>query len=166
MNRSWLWGMLLLILAACAPAARPLPPEQPLVFDTTYENLFGTTLQALTTTYVRHDGRRFMFAIGNADRDTGLITAYREGRPTGGLHAIKRFGNERSSLSFSVFVPLTPPERSTITLVVRPLADGRAALSYSVTAPTWEDVSLAERFMARVVQQLETRLGSTPAIPR
>jgi hypothetical protein len=166
MRHTGFLGTLLLILAACAPVATPLPPEQPLVFNTTYENLFDSTLQAITTTHVRHEGRRFMFAIEGADRDTGIVRAYREGRPTGGLQATKRFGDDRSSLSLSLFVPLTAPERSTITVVIRPLADGRAALTYSVTAPTLEDTRLAERFMARVVQRLETGLGGTPGTTR
>lgn len=166
MKHLWIWGVLLLILAACAPSATSNPPEQPLVFNTTYDNLFDTTMQTLTTTRLRHDGRRFMFAIDQADRGTGLVTAYRASRSTSGLHATKRFGDDNSSLSLSLFVPLAPPERSTITIVMRPLTDGRAALSYSVAAPTWEDTRLAERFMMRVVQQLEARLGSVPTAAR
>ena len=170
----------LLALSACAPVTSTLPPEEPLFFSARYDALFDATLQEMTSTYVRTGGARATFAVTQADRDTGLITAVRtEPRPRSSLSLRGRryydhdddYDHDEEGVFFGPFfrvyvpVPAPEPERTIVSAVLRP-ADGGATLVYSSSGPN-STSSTANRFMAQVAENLRGRFPQPePAAPQ
>ena len=154
----------LFILGACAPTVQA--PNQPYVFSADYDALFDATLQALASARVSSYTGRAGFAIDEADRETGLITAVRLGRSRvtrAGTLGTERFGLgfQRGSVSFGFSSPNTvQTDQTLLSVVVRPAGDGSASLAYSSTATSAADLRLADTFMAEVVQDLLARFGT------
>jgi len=161
--------LLLVVLAACAPTTRYLPPDTPLFYPTDYRSLFSATLQELTATYVPDGLRRRTFAISQADPETGLITAVRSERgPVTTLNYRFPYDEDEDEDDFpggfpyglgfklAIPVPVTPPLRTTITIVVRPQGEG-ASIIYSTQGPDGTSSNDAERFMRRVIAGLDAR---------
>ena len=156
---------LILILVACAPTAQEFPTAQPFVFSTDYESLFAATLQTVTATRVSGPFTRASFAIAEADLDTGLITAvrFRPGRisPLGASRSVFSSG-----FSFSVFSPgalgfsRLPPNETLLSIVIRPAGQNAASLVFSSTSTDARDISIANAFMAEVIQNLLQRFGA------
>ena len=167
---------LLALLAACTPITSTLPPEEPLFFNARYDALFDATLQEMTSTYVRTGGTRATFAVTQADRDTGLITATRtEPRPRSSLSLRGRryydHEDDEDGVFFGPFfrvyvpVPAPEPERTIVSAVLRPV-DGGATLVYSSSGPN-STASTANRFMAQVAENLRGRFPQPePAAPQ
>ena len=163
---------LLLVLGACAPAVRELPSPQPFVFDVNYDTLFDATLQTVASTRLSANYRQVGFAVVEADRETGLITAVRLGRNRfSGTGASVRSGvGFRFGAGFRGGVVSVSPGYSTlrdmqtdqalVSIVVRPAGEGAASLAYSSTATDSYDLRLANAFMAEVVQRLLVGLGA------
>jgi hypothetical protein len=152
--------LLLVLLGACAPAVRFLPPETPIVYDVPYDTLFDATLQELTAAYTSAGTARRTFSIEEADRDTGLIRAVRR-EPTTRANVRYRSPDTNPRFGFSLLVPLpiTPAEETTITVVVRPEGEG-ASLIYSTQGPDGRISRDAEAVMQRVITRLDERFGS------
>ena len=160
------------LLAACTPVTSTLPPEEPLFFSARYDALFDATLQEMTSTYVRSGGTRLTFAIVEADRDTGLITAVRNERtPRSSVTLRSRpyRDEDEDGVFFGPFfrvyvpVPAREPERTIVSAVLRPVERG-ATLVYSSTGPGGTSSRSADRFMAEVVRDLRERFPSPPSI--
>ncbi len=171
--RALSFSALLVILAACAPVTSTLPPEEPLFFSARYDALFDATLQEMTSTYVRSGGTRLTFAIVEADRDTGLITAVRNERSprsTVTLRSRRYEDQGEEGVFFGPFfrvyvpVPAREPERTIVSAVLRPAERG-ATLVYSSTGPGGTASRSADRFMAQVVEDLRTRFPSPSVVP-
>jgi hypothetical protein len=159
-----IFAVLILLVAACAPVAHPLlPPEEPLVFAADYDALFDATMQEITTSSVRGpDRQRLRFAIAEAERDTGLITAVHGAVHDGVFTAQRRFvtPDSRFALGLRLDVPFGRPRPGVvITVIVRPEAEGRASLVYSSVAATGAESATGNRFMARVLERLAARFG-------
>ncbi|MDZ7703395.1 MAG: hypothetical protein U5L04_02800 [Trueperaceae bacterium] len=153
--------LLVALLASCAPRTAPLP-SAPLLFDTDAETLFGATLQSLATTSLEaRRGRRYTFAIVEADPDTGLITAVREVRTRVGVGSSPFYLSERFRLGLTLYTPANSLRREIITLVVRPEPSG-ASLAYTTSSDVGVDSRLANDFMAEVVQSLRARFAPDP----
>lgn len=154
--------LLLVLLAACVPTTRPYPPDTPILYPTDYRNLFDTTLQELTAAYLPDGLDRRTFSISHADPGTGLITAVRNERGTT-ANLNYRFPENDDDIPFGlgfsllVPVPVTPPEQTIITIVVRPTGSG-ASLVYSTQGPDGTSSADAERLMRRVIGGLDARL--------
>lgn len=161
--------LLLVMLAACVPTTRYLPPDTPLVYPTAYRSLFSATLQELTAAYVPDGLRRRTFAISQADPETGLITAVRSERgPATTLNYRFPYRDDEDEDDFpggfpyglgfnlAIPVPVTPPLRTVITIVVRPQGQG-ASIIYSTQGPDGLSSNDAERFMRRVIAGLDAR---------
>ena len=170
--RALTFSALLVILAACAPVTSTLPPEEPLFFSARYDALFDATLQEMTSTYVRSGGSRLTFAIAEADRDTGLITAVRDERgPRGSVSLRSRpyRDEDEDGVFFGPFfrvyvpVPVRENERTVVSAVLRPAERG-ATLVYSSTGPDGTASRSADRFMAEVVRDLRERFPSPPSV--
>lgn len=157
--------LILVLLAACAPSTRYLPPETPILYPTGYRTLFDTTLQELTAAYLPDGLGRRTFSITQADPETGLITAVRNERgTTASLNY--RFPRDNDAfdhgfplgLGFNLElpVPVAPPERTIITVVVRPQGQG-ASIIYSTQGPDGTSSADAERLMRQVVAKLDAR---------
>ena len=154
--------LLLALLGACAPVTAPQAPSEPLLFSTDYDSLFDATLQSLAGAYVPAPaGGRYTYAITEASRDTGLITALREsaGRVQGSAQL-----RSRDAFSLRLLFPVEVPVRrqSIITTVVRPVSAERASLIYSSTSERGTSSRVADAYMHRVVETLRKRFG-TPA---
>ena len=172
--RALSFSTLLVVLAACAPVTSTLPPEEPLFFSARYDALFDATLQEMTSTYVRSGGTRLTFAIVEADRDTGLITAVRNERgPRSSISLRSRRYEDHDDEGgvffgpfFRVYVPVPArePERTVVSAVLRPVERG-ATLVYSSTGPDGTTSRNADRFMAQVVQDLRERFPSQSVVP-
>ncbi len=153
-----------LLLAACAPATHPpLPPEEPLVFAADYDALFDATLQAITTSSVRGAERqRLRFSIAEAERDTGLITAVQGAVHDGVFTAQRRFATADPGFTFGfrIDIPFGRPRPGiTVTVVIRPVAEGQASLVYSSATATGAESVTGNRFMAQVLERLIARFG-------
>lgn len=153
--------LLLVLLAACVPTTQFYPPGVPILYPTDYQNLFNTTLQELTAAYVPYQLERHTFSITQADPETGLITAVRNER--GGAANLRyRFPEDDDDfplgLGFSLLVPvpITSPEQTIITIVIRRAEPG-ASLIYSTQGPDGTSSRDAERLMRGVVASLNTR---------
>ncbi len=172
--RALSFSTLLVILAACAPVTSTLPPEEPLFFSARYNALFDATLQEMTSTYVRSGGTRLTFAIVEADRDTGLITAVRNERSPRSSVTLRSRRYEDQGDEDGVFfgpffrvyvpVPAREPERTVVSAVLRPVERG-ATLVYSSTGPDGTTSRSADRFMAQVVEDLRERFPSQSVVP-
>lgn len=156
--------LLLALLAACAPSARYLPPDTPIVYPVAYRTLFDTVLQELTAAYVPDRLSRRTFAITRADPETGLITAERpEGATTARFNY--RFPEDEQGGPFGLGLTLTlpvqvaPAEKTTITVVVRPQGEN-ASLIYSTQGPSGASSAEAERLMRALVARLDARFLS------
>lgn len=154
--------LLLVLLAACTPSARYLPPDTPIVYPVAYRTLFDTVLQELTAAYVPAQLDRRTFSITQADPETGLITAVRN-EPGTTARLSYRYppvdDDDRFyglGLQFLVPVPVTPREQTTITVVVRPQGEG-ASLIYSTQGPNGTSSAEAERLMRGIVARLDAR---------
>lgn len=156
---------LLLLLAACAPTARYLPPDTPLVYPVDYRTLFDATLQELTSAYVPDGLGRRTFSISQADPETGLITAVRTERgPTANFrYRFPGNGDEDEDdfpfgfgFGFAVPIPVNIQERTVITVVVRPQGQG-ASIIYSTQGPDGTSSADAERLMRGVIADLDAR---------
>ncbi len=169
MKRTFL--LLLVLLSACVPATRLYPPDTPVLYPTSYRNLFDTTLQTLTAAYVPVGLDRLTFSVTQADPQTGLITAVRNERgPSTNLQYRYRFpenadiGEHRGSysffsglgLAFSVPVQRSNPEQTIITVVIRPTAAG-ASLIYSAQGPDGTISNDGTRLMRSVIAELNAR---------
>lgn len=177
--------LFLVLLAACVPTTRYLPPDTPIGYPATYRTLFDATLQELTAAYVPDQLSRRTFSITEADPETGLITAVRNERGES-VDLNYRFpgyeyrdgdgdenGDEDShdfpyGLGFrlAIPVPVSPTLRTVITIVVRPQGQG-ASLIYSTQGPDGTSSRDAERLMRLVVSKLDARFmaSSTPMQP-
>lgn len=171
--------LFLVLLAACVPTTRYLPPDTPIGYPAPYRTLFDATLQELTAAYVPDQLSRRTFSITEADPETGLITAVRNERGES-VNLNYRFpgyeygdGDEDShdfpyGLGFrlAIPVPVSPTLRTVITIVVRPQGQG-ASLIYSTQGPDGTSSSDAERLMRLVVSKLDARFmaSSTPTQP-
>ncbi len=155
---------LVLALGACAPAVQGLPP-QPYVFNVDYDTLFDATLQTVASSRVSTFSTSVGFALEEADRDTGLITAVRLGRSrvtgVGTLGQRVGLGFRNGSLSVGFSTAGVQTDRTLLSVVVRPAGAGAASLTYSSTAGSSADLRLADSFMAEVVQTLLARFGAT-----
>jgi hypothetical protein len=153
--------LLLVALAACVPTARYLPPDTPIFYPTGYRSLFSATLQELTAAYVPDGLGRRTFSITQADPETGLITAVRSEQGTT-ANLRYRFPDEDQGTVFGlgfnllVPVPVTPQERTIITIVVRPQGRG-ASIIYSTQGPDGSSSGDAERLMRGVIAKLDAR---------
>lgn len=145
------------ILAACTPTSGYLPPDEPLVFEAPYDGFFEATLQAAATSYAAGPGVRYTFAIADADRDTGLITAVRYEREQPTLLGTRRFRDGGLSFNLGFSVPGSVRERDIVTIVVRPLGDERTALAYSTTDTGGTTSRVANLFMLEVLEKLSAR---------
>lgn len=159
--KSFLLLGLTLLLGACAPAARPTPPERPIVFAAEYDQLFDATLQELTASYLSRPGqRRITFAIDQAERDTGLIRAVRTTATTTQAHfrgTRRREVRPGLTVRWHIRTPARTQEiQEIISVVVRPEAEGRASMIYSSTR-RGEASWVADEFMERVLERLEAR---------
>ena len=137
--------LLLVLLAACVPTTQYYPPGVPILYPTDYQT--------------------------QADPETGLITAVRNER--GGAANLRyRFPYDDDEddddfplgLGFSLLVPvpITSPEQTIITIVIRRAEPG-ASLIYSTQGPDGTSSHDAERLMRGVVADLNTRfLASQP----
>lgn len=160
-------------LSACTPATRALPPAEPLLFDVPYDTLFDATLQTMTTSFVSAPlGQRYTFAIEEADRDTGLISAVRRSqtstavslRARGRYRYIDEYDDEyyddfegfRFSFGYGLPVRRVRTEQTIVTVVVRSVGEGTASLVYSSTS-MGTGTSIGNRFMAQVVSELRTQ---------
>lgn len=152
----------LVALSACAPAVQA--PNQPYLFSTDYDTLFDATLQTLASARVSSYTGRAGFAIDEADRTTGLITAVRLGRSrvtgAGTLGEGLGFGFRSGSMSVRFSSSALQTDRTLLSVVVRPAGAGAASLVYSSTASSAADVRIADAFMAEVVQGLLARFGT------
>ena len=179
MKKFWLLSFLVL-LAACVPTTRTLPPDTPIVYPTSYRSLFDATLQELTAAYVPDQLERRTFSITAANPETGLITAVRNERGES-VNLNYRFPGYRSrfgdgdedtqdfpyGLGFRLALPLpvSPTLRTIITVVVRPQGQG-ASLIYSTQGPNGTSSSDAERLMRVVTSKLDARFAAqTPMEP-
>jgi hypothetical protein len=145
----------LLLLAACTPATyAPYPPETPILYPASYDQLFDTTLKALASTYVPTSYSRLTFAISSAEKETGLIRLRREDLQTAWLRQGEvRIDDERLFIDLDRAYYLTV--ESLITLVLRPEGPDTASLVYS-TSNSWGTSSeVANAFMARVIAKLD-----------
>ena len=169
---SWLLSFLVL-LAACVPTTRTLPPATPLVYPTSYRSLFDATLQELTAAYVPDRLERRTFSITQADLETGLITAVRNerGESVNLNYRFPRFDHDDPDthdfpyglgLRLALPVPVSPTLRTIITVVVRPQGQG-ASLIYSTQGPDGTSSSDAERLMRLVVDKLDMRFTAAQA---
>ena len=171
------FAALLTLLAACAPVTSTLPPEEPLFFSARYDALFDATLQEIASTYVRSGSERVTFAISEADRDTGLITAVRnEQTPSTSVTLRSRRYHDDDGdhdgvfygpfFRFYVPVPVRSraPERTLISAVLRPVDRG-ATLVYSSTGSDSTASRNADRFMAEVVEGLRERFPAPQLEP-
>ncbi len=176
MKRLLSLAALLTLLAACTPVTSTLPPEEPIFFNARYDALFDATLQEMTSTYVRSGGTRLTFAVLEADRDTGLITAVRNERaPRSSISLRSRRyddhdDDDRDGVFYGPFfrvyvpVPAREPERTIVSAVLRPAEQG-ATLVYSSTSPSGTTSRNADRFMAEVVGELRSRFPSPQSEP-
>ncbi len=171
---SWLFSIsFLILLAACVPTTRTLPPDTPIVYPTSYRSLFDATLQELTAAYVPDQLERRTFSITQADPETGLITAVRSerGESVNLNYRFPSFGDGDEDthdfpygLGFRLAlpVPVSPTLRTVITVVVRP--EGQlASLIYSTQGPNGTSSSDAERLMRQVLAKLEARFAAAQA---
>ena len=157
-------------LSACTPATRVLPPAEPLVFETPYDTLFDATLQTMTTAFVSAPlGQRYTFAIEEANRDTGLISAVRRSQTSTAVSLRGRaryryvedyddeyyddFEGFRFSFGYGLPARRVRTEQTVVTVVVRPVDDDTASLVYSSTS-AGTGTSVGNRFMAQVVDEL------------
>ena len=170
--------LFLVLLAACVPTTRTLPPDTPIVYPISYRTLFDATLQELTAAYVPDQLERRTFSITEADPETGLITAVRSERGES-VNLNYRFPGGRYrdddpdthdfpyGLGFRLAfpVPVSPTLRTIITVVVRPQGQG-ASLIYSTQGPNGTSASDAERLMRVVTSKLDARFAAqTPMEP-
>ena len=147
------------LLAACAPLPNVPPPEAPLVFATSYRELFDATLEAMTLAYVDRPGRfRYDFAIAGANPETGLIRAFREDARTRYRRQYRDVDIDDDIVSVRVFVPVQELERSLITVVVRPVSDEQSSLVYATTSDSGS-VVIANAYMGEVMQRLEAQFA-------
>ena len=160
---------LLLVLGACAPAVQELPSPQPFVFNVDYNTLFDATLQTVASTRLSTNFRQVSFAVLEADRETGLVTAVRLGRNRSGASVRSGVGFRFGAGFRSGVVSVTPgystlgsaqTDQAIVSIVVRPAGEGAASLAYSSTATDTYDLRLANAFMAEVVQRLLVGLGA------
>lgn len=153
--------LLLVVLAACVPTTRYLPPDTPILYPTGYRSLFDATLQELTAAYVPDGLGRRTFSITQADPETGLITAVRNEQGTT-ANLRYRFPDEDHDTPFGlgfkllVPVPVTPREQTIITIVVRPQGQG-ASIIYSTQGPDGSSSGDAERLMRQIITNLDAR---------
>lgn len=153
--------LLLVVLAACVPSARYYPPDVPILYPTSYRNLFDTVLQELTAAYVPAQLGRRTFSITQADLETGLITALRNERGTTANLRYRFPEDDHDSpfgLGFNLLVPVpvTPREQTVITIVMRPQGRG-ASIIYSTQGPDGTSSADAEQLMRQVVAKLDAR---------
>ncbi len=161
---------LLLVLGACAPSVQDLPSPQPFVFSVDYDTLFDATLQTVASTRISSNFRQASFAVLEADRETGLITAVRLGRSRFSSVGVRSGVGFRFGTGFRSGVVSVSPGYSTlgnaqtdqalVSIVVRPAGEGAASLAYSSTATDTYDLRVANAFMAEVVQRLLVGLGA------
>lgn len=150
---------LLLLLSACVPAVyAPLPPEEPIAYQATYDDLFAATLQALTTSYVESSsGERVTFAIVEASHDTGLIRVVNEGIAKANFSGW--YGPIFEDDGF-----FSPNDRtfyktqSVISLVIRRTPEA-ATLAYSSTNSRGVSSNLANSYMLSVIAKLNEDLA-------
>ncbi len=149
-----------LLLGGCAPLPNVPPPDAPIVFATSYRELFDATLEAMTLAYVDRPGRfRYDFAIAGAEPETGLIRAFREDvrtRYRSQYRDIDINDSDDSIVNVRVFVPVQELERSLITAVVRPVSDNQSSLVYSTTSDSGS-VVIANAYMGEVLKRLEAQ---------
>ena len=180
--RALLPALLLVLLAACVPVVGTLPPENPIFFNARYDALFDATLQEMTSIYLSLGGTRLIFAITEADRDTGLISAVRNQRGPrssfsfrgGRYYERERDRRDDADIGdgfffgpfFRVYVPVPARESETtlISVVLRPAERG-ATLIYSSSGPNGTASRNADRFMAAVVDNLRERFPSPQSEP-
>ena len=159
--------LFLVLLAACVPITRTLPPDTPIVYPISYRTLFDATLQELTAAYVPDGLERRTFSITEADPETGLITAVRSerGESVNLNYRFPGFGDGDPDthdfpygLGFRLAlpVPVSPTLRTVITVVVRPQGQ-QATLIYSTQGPNGTSSGDAERLMRGVVADLDAR---------
>jgi uncharacterized protein YcfL len=165
MRKSCLFGALLVLLVACAPTTtRYLPPDTPIVYNTSYGALFSATLQELTAADIPAFGTRETFSIAEAERDTGLITAVHNERRTTATFSY-RLPEDDENIPFGfglrLFLPVAvaPPEQTVITVVVRPVGRNRASIIYSTQGPNGQSSLEAERLMREVIENLDARFS-------
>ena len=168
--------LLLALLAACAPVTSTLPPEEPIFFSARYDALFDATLQEMTSTYLRSSGTRITFAVTEANRDTGLVTAVRNERGPRSSISLRggryydRDDDRDEGVFFGPFfrvyvpVPVGDSERTLISVVLRPAERG-ATLVYSSSGSSGVTSRTANRFMAQVVENLRERFPSPQVEP-
>lgn len=168
----------LILLAACAPTARYTAPDAPIVYPVAYRTLFDATLQELTAAYVPDALDRRTFSITQANPDTGLITAIRNGpSATATLHYRYDYDDDDDysygpwpffGLNFAVPVPSRTPEQTIITIVIRPQGQG-GSIIYSSQSPSGSSSYDADRLMRQVVTRLDARflapVTPAPAVP-
>ncbi len=166
--------LMLIPLAACVPTARYTSPEAPIVYPVAYRTLFDATLQELTAAYIPDALDRRTFSITQADPDTGLITAVRNG-PSATATLRYRFPSDYDDddygygpwpffgLNLAVPVPTRTPEQTVITIVLRPEGQG-SSIIYSSQSPGGTSSYDADRLMRQVIARLDTRF-LTPAAP-
>lgn len=172
MKRSIL--LLLILLGACAPATRLYPPETPILYPTSYRNLFETTLQELTTAYIPNRLERNTFSVTQADFETGLITAVRNERASTVNYRYRyRFPSDDEDVyNRSDFLPglglaLTLPlqssrsEQTIITVVIRRVGQ-QASLVYSTQGPDGTSSNDGTQLMRGVVADLNARFTKQP----
>ena len=173
--------LLCILLSACVPATQLYPPDTPIIYPTSYRNLFDTTLQELTAAYVPDGLSRRTFSVTQANLQTGLITAVRnEQGLTANLQYRYRFPDNSDisdgsgyygfapglGLALTLPVPLQPssPQQTIITIVIRKLGQ-QASLIYSTQGPDGTSSNDGTRLMRQVVVNLNTRFLPTRTTP-
>ena len=171
MKRSALLPLALLFaaLSACVPVAQ-YPPDTPIIYPTSYRNLFSTTLQELTAAYLPSGLGRSTFSVTQADLGTGLITAVRNERgasaavqyryryPEDDADIGDRSGSYFPGLGLALTLPVqtSSPEQTIITIVIRKVGS-QASLIYSAQGPDGTSSNDGTRLMRIVVADLNAR---------
>ena len=171
MKRFALLSLFLLLgtLSACVPVAQ-YPPDTPVIYPTSYRNLFSTTLQELTAAYLPSGLGRSTFSVTQANLETGLITAVRNERgasanvqyryryPEDDADIGNRSGSFFPGLGLALTLPVqtSSPDQTIITIVLRKVGN-QASLIYSTQGPDGTSSNDGTRLMRIVVADLNAR---------